>query len=400
MKLILLLVVLWGLWKSIPYLLLLFEKEHVRNDLTPKPYTPGAWKSEYLDGKMAEAAALELVHCGDYFTASHSSVVKGPLLLYRTPDGQALAALISARFGKAELEKVEVQSRFRDGTALRTSDNFMLPDITGGIEKNTCYRAPLAELLDSHRKRVHELGRTPDTVTTDSAFSLLERIEIERGERMVAMGYARWTDPAHTKLRRTIKGVKAAAQANQSEKQRVIDSAAVKIEAAQEDADASEAQFGDRPDLTPEQDAFFKSAIQEHNRNTESLMKDWGFADATECGFDQSTGLFTMKLKDGSRVEASGQIYGSFSEADRSWEWAWNNPHIAEPLKKDSAIVHEYARRESLPHLYTGQMPVVDETMITYFVAIAEKLSGAQGMYPVRCGKIIVFIGLKSLTRK
>lgn len=152
-------------------------------------------------------------------------------------------------------------------------------------------------------------------------------------------------------------------------------------------------------DLTPEQDAFLASAIEYHNKNTETLNAEWNFGDFEEWGFDQISGTFFLKLADDSRVEADGQIYGSFSESDGSWEWAWNNPYAEEAMSKDALKIREYGKQEGIEYLTTGMIPVPDLTFATYLASIGEKLSNAQGVYPASAGPVIVFIGLKNFRR-
>ena len=130
--------------------------------------------------------------------------------------------------------------------------------------------------------------------------------------------------------------------------------------------------------LTPEQDAFLAAAIEEHNRNNEILKSDWGFEDFAEWGFDQTCGDFFLKMADESLVKATGQIYGSFSTDDCSWEWGWNNPHVDEAAKQDVRQVKEYGRKEGLGYLCTGFLDLTDEMMATYLAAIAEKVCGAE----------------------
>lgn len=153
-------------------------------------------------------------------------------------------------------------------------------------------------------------------------------------------------------------------------------------------------------DLTPEQDAFLASAIEYHNENTETLNSDWSFDNFEEWGFDQITGIFFLRLADDSRVEADGQIYGSFSESGKSWEWAWNNPNAEESMSKDAFMIKEYGEKEGIEYLTTGMIPVPDITFATYLASIGEKICNAQGVYPATAGPIIVFIGLKNLRKK
>lgn len=155
-------------------------------------------------------------------------------------------------------------------------------------------------------------------------------------------------------------------------------------------------------DLTPEQDAFLGEAIEEHNQKNDRLRKDWGFGDYEEWGFEQITGNFFLRLKDGKKVTASGQVYGSLSTADKTWEWAWNNPNVEELVKKDSFLVREYGEKQGqgFQYLCLGLQPIPHVVAPIYFAAIAEKLSGAQGVFPAEYGNYTFYIGLKDLKKE
>lgn len=214
---------LWLLIKLIPYAVALFEKEHIRGDLEPRELDAAGWQSEYLDKKIAEAQAAGLARCGAYFTARHSSVVKGPMLLYRRADDRrTVVALISGKFGGMEMKKVEASTRFEDGTAILTCDNAHIPDYTGVVAKETCYNAPLAEVLARHEARLDLSGKTPVLFRDGAELEHLERMEMGRAEAMVAGGFARWADPAQTKLRRTWKGVVRSVAANRDQNRRLV----------------------------------------------------------------------------------------------------------------------------------------------------------------------------------
>lgn len=152
--------------------------------------------------------------------------------------------------------------------------------------------------------------------------------------------------------------------------------------------------------LTPEQDAFLGSATTEFNRKLETLKNDWSFDSYDEWGFDQVSGTFFLRLKDGARVEADGQIIGSHFPAKNSWEWAWNNPHVASAMKRDSAKVRDFGRKEKLEYLTTGMVPTPDAQFATYLASIAVKVLEAEGAFAGAAGPINVYITLKNLRRK
>lgn len=152
--------------------------------------------------------------------------------------------------------------------------------------------------------------------------------------------------------------------------------------------------------LSLEADTFLASAISEHNEKNKVLIKDWGFDNYKEWGFDQDSRVFFLKLKSGETVEADGQIYGSWSKRDSTWEWAWNNPHAEKDAAKDSHTIREYGEAEKLEYLVQGVIPCPDVVYATYLASIGEKICSAQGVFPGKAGSFVIFIGLHNLRKQ
>ena len=204
------------------FLLALGEKEHLAGDLLPADFSALNWRSDYLADRFQAAGQLGLVPCGDFFTSPHASIVKGPMRLFRTTDGEAIVALICARFLSLELKKTVVRTRISSECVIETSDGTGLADITGGIDRQTILGATVEELLQAHRERLDRAQVKPERVSTEQAFRLYEKIDLERGHRLVALGLARWTDPAQTKIRRSFRGALLMVRANQAQRRKIV----------------------------------------------------------------------------------------------------------------------------------------------------------------------------------
>src|SRR4051812_3516229 len=59
----------------------------------------------------------------------------------------------------------------------------------------------------------------------------------------------------------------------------------------------------------------------------------WGVGTFERWELDQNHGLVKFTNADGTGIYADAQIIGSFDPLNRTWEWAWNNPYVADPLK-------------------------------------------------------------------
>jgi len=150
--------------------------------------------------------------------------------------------------------------------------------------------------------------------------------------------------------------------------------------------------------LSPEADKFLAEALEEYGQKEEALEQGWRLSACAEYALNDETGLFHMKLDDGTSWEADAQILGSFNEDDSTWQWAWGNPHCAEIWSRDSKLVK--AAGEQLDIWYVHEMwdfPVPGPEYVAYLNAIGVKASGSAGWYEVRDGSVVIFVLLKNL---
>ncbi len=151
--------------------------------------------------------------------------------------------------------------------------------------------------------------------------------------------------------------------------------------------------------LTPEQDAFLASCTREYNEKLEKLNRDWSFSNYKIWGFDQVSGIFFLVLHDGSRIEADGQIIGSYFPSKNSWEWAWNNPNVEKAMKRDVQLVKTFGEKEKIEYLRKGMVPAPDKLFPMYLCGIASKIVGGEGMFAGDAGPVQVYISLKRLRK-
>ena len=151
--------------------------------------------------------------------------------------------------------------------------------------------------------------------------------------------------------------------------------------------------------LSPEADAFLAAATAEFNDKQAALSANWSFGEYEQWGFDQYSGLFTLTLADGSRVLADGQILGSHSPRDGSWEWAWNNPNVEAGVARASQAVRDLGERLGISYLTHGRIPVEGDVFVSYLCAIGVKATGSDGAFLGSAGAINVHVLLANLRR-
>jgi len=150
--------------------------------------------------------------------------------------------------------------------------------------------------------------------------------------------------------------------------------------------------------LSPEADKFLAQALEEYDQKEEALEQSWHLSACAEYALNDETGLFHMKLKNGTAWEADAQILGSFNEADQTWQWAWGNPHCAEVWSRDSKVVQTVGERLDVWYVHEiWDFPVPGPEYVAYLNAIGIKASESAGWYEVRDGSVVIFVMLKNL---
>ncbi len=151
--------------------------------------------------------------------------------------------------------------------------------------------------------------------------------------------------------------------------------------------------------LSPEADVFLAAATAEFNEKQAVLGSQWNFDSYEQWGFDQYTGVLSLTLADGSRVLADGQILGSHSPGDGSWEWAWNNPNVEAGVTTASQKVKELGARLGISYLVHGRIPVDQDVFVSYLCAIGAKATDSAGSFIGSAGPVNVYLLVSNLRR-
>ena len=85
------------------------------------------------------------------------------------------------------------------------------------------------------------------------------------------------------------------------------------------------------------------------------------------------------------------QIIGSFDTTTSEWLWAWANPSIAEPLKRDSLKVKDYGQKHRITRLTSAEWFGKEDDAWS-MTALACKLCEAEGAYRGPAGTTFIFM--------
>ena len=152
---------------------------------------------------------------------------------------------------------------------------------------------------------------------------------------------------------------------------------------------------------TPEFKTLLDVSMNELRLKTTGHQQGWGLGKSARWDIDQSQGNLVFTFADGIVATAPAQIIGSFDSTTSEWLWAWANPSIAEPLKRDSLKVKEYGQKHQITRLTSSEWFGKEDDAWS-MTALASKLCEAEGAYRGPAGTSFVFMtfGKVELSKK
>ena len=138
--------------------------------------------------------------------------------------------------------------------------------------------------------------------------------------------------------------------------------------------------------LSPRADAFLAEALREFNAKQALLQQEWRVGSQKSWGFHQSEGTLRLAFHDDAQLEADIQVLATYSRADRTLEWAWNNPNVAKPLKRDSTLVRKLGKELGIAYLVAGKTPVAGEEALSYLCGVGLKATNSVGVFRGKAG--------------
>jgi hypothetical protein len=153
---------------------------------------------------------------------------------------------------------------------------------------------------------------------------------------------------------------------------------------------------------SPDFDAMAEQALARTLARQAAFDMEWlpdGFA---EWSCDQDEGVLRFVKADGTGIQATVQIVGSYASDSSTWEWGWNNPHVNEELSRDARVVRAYGATERHLPLTTGIIRATPEES-QRLIGLAAALVNAQGVHWADAGDLAIamtYSDVRTIARK
>jgi hypothetical protein len=122
-----------------------------------------------------------------------------------------------------------------------------------------------------------------------------------------------------------------------------------------------------------------------------------GIGSAGRFEYDGDAGVLTWIFAD-HVARAPVQIFGSYSETQRSWLWAWANEGLPASLRVASKTVRAWGVAHQQPVLTTGALDDFSAEQSVDLATIAFRLTEATGFYRAPSNGPVVFMSFGTVT--
>lgn len=142
--------------------------------------------------------------------------------------------------------------------------------------------------------------------------------------------------------------------------------------------------------------ALIAASMKEMASKTDANCEGWGLGSADRWDADYEAGTLTFSFPD-RRVVAPIQVIGTYSIAEGSWLWSWDNASVEMPLIRDAELVQAFGEREGYERLTTPKL-FCSEYDCWELTAVACSLAKAQGVYQAPSGDLRTFMTFGPVT--
>jgi hypothetical protein len=147
--------------------------------------------------------------------------------------------------------------------------------------------------------------------------------------------------------------------------------------------------------LSEEADQFLTACNTEFNEKQQALHERW-LAGHERYDVDLERGVLSLSRMNRAPILFDVEVVGSFSSSGNSWEWAWNNPNVAQSIAVPRAPLAAVGQEYGLKYLLSGFVPVPEKRFPYYLSGIALKVRGALGVYEVPSEDLVIFLLLRN----
>jgi len=184
----------------------LLERQYLSGNFEPAeapfPYEP----SPYWKATREAAIQLGWQHAGDFAIKKKTSKVRGLLSLFLNADRTVMAAIFSGASVVAKDKRTTLRTGLATGRVLDSTDSPGTEDLSGVTERAVLLRAGMAELSAFHLRRIENAGALPVSFSSTASLADYQRFDLQKGQRWVQMGLAKWADSQQTSIRMTFRG--------------------------------------------------------------------------------------------------------------------------------------------------------------------------------------------------
>src|ERR1700748_438677 len=146
-------------------------------------------------------------------------------------------------------------------------------------------------------------------------------------------------------------------------------------------------------------DEFVEQSVEELDQKQAMLMDQFDLGSWSDFWFDATQSRLQFKDDAGRvQVEADIMIIGSFSTNSNTWQWAWANKSLPDPIRKQSRALQQL---EKVTGVEVFKSPTVDgdESMVWELTAMSVRHLSALGCYSMPNGPLTIVLAIIKIWR-
>ena len=152
-----------------------------------------------------------------------------------------------------------------------------------------------------------------------------------------------------------------------------------------------------KPAIPQEAEDVLARAVSELALKTQQHSDAWGIRDVRRADVDVTRGTLSFTSQKGWFIATRVQIVGTFTPADRTWLWAWDNPSIPPALAANARLVRDFGKKYGLAHFQIRKISATEDGAWS-FAALACHLAGDDGAYRGNADNALVFMNFRDVS--
>ena len=151
-----------------------------------------------------------------------------------------------------------------------------------------------------------------------------------------------------------------------------------------------------KQELSPETTALFDAAVKDYTARQDAWDTAIDLDGVGEYSFDHETGILTIVHDTGVEGAFNAEILATYQMDGSTWEWSWNDPHVAATLSKIASSLKKVGKAHKVKFLTKGRFTLTEPEHAHQLVSLGIGLSDAIAVFQASYNDLVIFLAVKA----